>query len=97
MNRKARDRRVAEEVANGLHDALGPGLLHQIGGGVVTPEALPEEIRDKIDEVFSRVYDAHGIVNKFAGANILKCVPRALAKAELNRQLNAAMQPRKTP
>jgi hypothetical protein len=92
MNRKARDRRVAEEVVNELYDALGPVLLHQIGCGVVTSEALPEEARDKVGDVFSRVFDRHKIVTKFAGANVLACIPRILAKAELNRQLDAAMR-----
>jgi hypothetical protein len=84
--RACRENAIAAEIAAELHDALGPVLLHQIGGRVVTPEAVPEEIRDKVGEVFGRVFDRHGIVTESAAACVLACVPRVLAKAELNRQ-----------
>jgi hypothetical protein len=80
MNRKARDRKIAEEIASELTLALG---------GPVAPEMLAEN-RDAVCEVFERVFDAHGIVNEFAGANILKCVPKILAKAELARRRDSA-------
>jgi hypothetical protein len=72
MNRKARDRKVAQEIADELTAALGP----------VAPEMLAAN-RDTVEEVFERVFDRHQIVTESAGANILKCVPRVLAKAAM--------------
>jgi hypothetical protein len=73
MNRRARDRRIAEEIVSELCEALGPAL---------PPEALTEN-RDLVGEVFGRVFDRHGVVTESAGASILACVPRLLAKAAL--------------
>jgi hypothetical protein len=86
MNRKARDRKIAEEVVAELAKALG--------GPVIRPEALVEH-SDTVGDIFGRVLDAHHIASEFAAANIMKCVPRILAKAERNRRLGAAI--RKTP
>jgi hypothetical protein len=72
MNRKARDRKIAEEVVAELAKVLGP----------VAPEMLIEH-RGVVEETFERVFNRHQIVNEFAGANILKCVPRVLAKAAM--------------
>jgi hypothetical protein len=72
MNRRARDRRIAEEIAAELTAALGP----------VAPEMLIER-RGIVEQVFERIFDRHGIVTEHAGANVLKCVPRILAKAHL--------------
>ena len=86
MNRKARDRKIAEEFAAELCEALG---------GPVMPEALIEN-RDTVCEVFGRVLDKHKIVNEAAAACVLACVPRVLAKnfkfAERNRRIDAATQ-----
>jgi hypothetical protein len=84
MNRRARDRRIAEEIGTELCEALG---------GPVPPEALTEN-RDTVCEVFGRVFDRHGIVTESAGACVLACVPRVLAikLAERNRRIDAAMR-----
>ena len=101
MNRKARDRRVAEEIADELAKALGGPALTAIARSRIPSEALTEETRDTVGEVFGRIFDQRGIVTEAAAANILMCVPRILAKnfkaAERNRQLDAAMPQRKTP
>jgi hypothetical protein len=76
MNRKARDRKIAEEIADELAKALG---------STVTPEALAGR-DDIVCAAFERVFDAHGIVNEFAGANVLKCVPKILARRQLDAQ-----------
>jgi phage gpG-like protein len=81
MNRKARDRRVAQEFADELTKALG--------GPAMPPEALTAN-RETVGEIFGRVLDRHQIVNEAAAACVLACVPRVLAKnfksAELNRR-----------
>jgi hypothetical protein len=87
MNRKARDRRIAEEIVDELTKELG---------GPVMPEALTAN-PETVGAVFGRVLDRRGIVNESAAACILKCMGRALAKNFRNRQLDAAMRQGKIP
>lgn len=85
-NGERRDRRIAEEIAAELTEALGP----------IAPEALIEH-RDTVCETFDRVFDRHQIITEDAGARILGYVPKVLAArnlefAETNRQLDAAAE-----
>jgi hypothetical protein len=82
MSRKARDSRIAAVIGEELTKALGP---------VIRPEALTEH-SDVVCEVFGRVFDQHGVVTEWVAANVLKCVPRVLAKAELARRRDAAKE-----
>jgi hypothetical protein len=82
---KARDRRIAEEIAHELQRVLGP----------ILPEELAEN-RDAVCGVFDRVFDRHRIVNEDVGARILARVPKELARlnlqyVETNRRLNVAV------
>jgi hypothetical protein len=70
MNRRARDRRIAQEFADELSKALG---------GPVPPEALTAN-GEIVCEIFGRVLDRHQIVTESAAACVLRCVPRVLAK-----------------
>jgi hypothetical protein len=76
MNRKARDRKVAEEIAAELTAELGP----------IAPEDLTAN-SDRVGEIFGRALDRHEIVSENAAAHVLACVPRILARnfAERNR------------
>jgi hypothetical protein len=73
----AEERAIAVELAAELTKALGP---------VLPPEALSAKDGDVVREVFSRVFDAHGIVIEAVGARILSRLPKLLARAEFNRQ-----------
>jgi hypothetical protein len=77
MNRKARDRAVAAEIVAELTKALGP----------VAPEMLTAN-SDKVCEIFGAALDRHEIVSEFAAANVMRCIPRLLAR----RQIDAAMR-----
>ena len=77
MNRKARDRLVAQQFVNELTTALG---------GPVMPETLAEN-SETVCRIFGDVLDRHQIVAESAAACVMRAVPRVLAKAELQRQL----------
>jgi hypothetical protein len=81
MNRRARDRKIAEEFAAELCEALG---------GPMAPEALTEH-SEKVGEIFGRVLDRHAITSESAAEHVLMCLPRVLAK-----NFNA-MRQRETP
>jgi hypothetical protein len=78
VNRKARDRKIAQEIADELAAALG---------GQVAPVA---ENSDTVCEVFGRVFDRHGIVSGHAGALVLGLVPKVLAKAAMQREKSSS-------
>lgn len=88
FNQRARERRIAEEIADAIHRS-GP--------------TLPENLnRESVCGIFADAFDRHGIVAEDAGARILSYVPKVLAGlnqsfADLNRKLDAAIRQRKTP
>jgi hypothetical protein len=69
MNRRARDRRIAEEFADELTKALG---------APVKPEMLAAH-GEIVCKIFGDVLDAHGIREEAAAACVLRCIPRVLA------------------
>jgi hypothetical protein len=84
-----RERRIAEEIANELHRALGP----------IMPEDLGEN-SEVVERVFGDAFDRHHVVSEASGARVLGYVPAELARlnqsfADLNQKLDAAIrQPR---
>jgi hypothetical protein len=85
--RVKRERRIAEEIANELHRALGP----------IMPEDLGEN-SEVVERVFGDAFDRHHVVSESAGARVLGYVPAELARlnfkyAELQLRLDAAMRP----
>jgi hypothetical protein len=88
LKRKARERQIAEEIANEIYHELGP----------VAPEALAlAKNSDIVCKVFSDAFDRHRITNEASAARILKHVPKILAGlnesfANLNQKLDAAIQ-----
>jgi hypothetical protein len=80
----AEERIIANEIATELAKA------------VMWPALPPESL---VQETFDRVFDRFGVgvANESSAKRILDRVGRLLAKAELNRQLDAAMRQRKTP
>ena len=85
---RARERRIAEEIARELHRALGPHA----------PEALAEN-SDVVCGIFSAAFDEHRVVSESSGARILAYVPAELARlnqsfADLNLKLDAAIRSR---
>jgi hypothetical protein len=85
MMTRARERRIAEEIARELHRAIGN----------LMPESLPAH-GDVVRSTFGDAFDRHHIVDETVAARILARVPRTLARlnlkfAELNAQLDAAV------
>jgi hypothetical protein len=83
---RARERRIAEEIAEELHRALGPIMPQDLG-----------ENGDTVRRLFGDAFDRHGIINETVAARILARVPKKLAElnlkfAELNRRLDAAVR-----
>jgi hypothetical protein len=88
IKRKAREHAIAAEIADELHNALGP---------VMMPEALTAKNGDIVRETFGRVFDRHHVVSEAVAARILKHVPKVLAAhnakfAELHCRLDAAVR-----
>jgi hypothetical protein len=86
FRQRARERAIADEIANELHRVLGP----------LNPEDL-EKNSATVGEVFGRVFDRHGIIDEAPAAQILARVPKELAAlnlpfADLNRKLDSAIR-----
>jgi hypothetical protein len=71
-------------------------IMEDVGGAIMRLVDGKQEDnvvnRDIVCAVFGRVFDRHQIVTESAGALILACVPRVLAKNFKFAQLDAAMR-----
>ena len=85
--RRAKERRISEEIARELHRVMGPFV----------PEMLTIK-SDAVVAIFTAAFDSHNVVDERAGERILHHVPVVLADlnreyAELDSRLAAAMRP----
>ena len=85
--RRAKERRIAEEIARELHRVMGPFV----------PEMLTIK-SDAVAAIFTAAFDSHNVVDERAAERILHHVPVVLADlnreyAELNSRIDAAMRP----
>ena len=86
--RRAKERRIAEEIARELHRVMGPFV----------PEMLATK-NAVIHKVFADAFDLHSVTDEPSAGRVLAHVPKALAGlnlkfAELQRRLAAAVRPR---
>jgi hypothetical protein len=87
FNQRARERRIANEIAHEIHRVMGPTL----------PEALVGENSDVVCGIFADAFDRWHVVSEVSGERILAHVPKVLAElnlefAERNCRLAAAMR-----
>src|ERR1019366_6279067 len=84
--RKAKERRISEEIARELHRVMGPFV----------PEMLTIK-SDAVEAIFTAAFDSHNVVDERAAERILHHIPMVLADlnreyAELNSSLAAAVR-----